>query len=405
MKYSWKLQKLGDVVEINPRKPSVLSELSGDHLVTFVPMAAVDEESGTIEKPEVRPYAEVKKGFTYFAEGDVIFAKITPCMQNGKAAIATGLKNRLGFGSTEFHVLRPIAGHILADWIWFFVRQPQFRREAVQHFRGSAGQQRVPESFLANYAIPVPSIDVQNRIVDRIKDMMERVSQVKSLRESSLDDLEILEKAVFADFVEANRSDPYPTVPLGKVLSKVQYGTSQKSSATGNGIPILRMGNIQNGSLDTGDLKFIELPDSERRKYRLSEGDILFNRTNSLELVGKAATFHELTGDWVFASYLVRLVVDRSQALPEYITAVINSRIGRDFVNRNASRAIGMVNINAKKIQGLSVPLPPVAVQQHLVEKLQTARSVTAALYSEMNAKPIEGLTQAILRKAFAGEL
>src|SRR5262249_16316483 len=163
----------------------------------------------------------------------------------------------------------------------------------------------------------------------------------------SLTELELLEAAVFADFIEANRLNPYPTVALGNVLSYVQYGTSQRANANSRGVPVLRMGNIKNGVLHLSDLNYIELPTTKLKKYRRNRGDILFNRTNSLELVGKAATFQDLPGDWVFASYLVRLVVDQTKAIPEYVTAIINSRIGREFVYRNASRAIGMVNINA----------------------------------------------------------
>src|SRR4051812_7886666 len=114
---SWVLLPIGEVAELNPRKDVTLN---GDDLVTFVPMAAVDEKSGTIRTATIRAYREVSRGFTHFRDDDVIFAKITPSMENGKAAIAKGLANGTGMGSTEFHVLRS-SGAIDPEYLWRFV--------------------------------------------------------------------------------------------------------------------------------------------------------------------------------------------------------------------------------------------------------------------------------------------
>ena len=101
----WTMARLGDVCEINPRRPRL--ELAPDAPISFIPMAAVNESGKGIAVVESRPYREVAKGYTYFQEEDVLFAKITPCMQNGKHAVARGLLGGFGFGTTEFHVLRP----------------------------------------------------------------------------------------------------------------------------------------------------------------------------------------------------------------------------------------------------------------------------------------------------------
>ena len=116
----WRWVKLGSISELNPRKSDITR--SDNELTSFIPMEAVDAEKGMISALRERPYAEVKKGYTYFEEGDVLFAKITPCMQNGKHAIARDLIGGIGFASTEFHVIRPTEG-ILAEWIHYFVRQ------------------------------------------------------------------------------------------------------------------------------------------------------------------------------------------------------------------------------------------------------------------------------------------
>ena len=126
----WRWVQIGDpaIAEINPRERS-LRDLPDDFMVSFVPMPAVDASTGTIEAPVDRPFSEVKKGFTNFRDGDVLFAKITPCMENGKAAVVRGMTNGLGFGSTEFYVIRP-TDLVLPEWIFYFVRQESYRADA-----------------------------------------------------------------------------------------------------------------------------------------------------------------------------------------------------------------------------------------------------------------------------------
>ena len=146
-------------------------------------MLAVDERPGAITKPEIRPFREVRKGYTYFAEGDVLFAKITPCMQNGKHAIAKDLLDGVGFGSTEFHVIRPGA-EITSEWVHHFIRQPVVLRAATAHFTGAVGQQRVPEAFLANLAIPLPALAEQQRIAALLSEQLVAVERARAALEA-----------------------------------------------------------------------------------------------------------------------------------------------------------------------------------------------------------------------------
>lgn len=150
----WPVKPLGhaDVCEINPRCRRGLSD---ETIVSFVPMADVDEKLGRIVGKQVKPYVEVKKGFTPFEDGDVLFAKITPCMQNGKAAIVENLHGGIGFGSTEFHVLR-VTHDVTAEYLYALVRLRGFRNQAMSAFTGSGGQQRVPADFLRQFLLPIP---------------------------------------------------------------------------------------------------------------------------------------------------------------------------------------------------------------------------------------------------------
>ena len=167
--FGWGLIPLGSVCCINPKK-SQDERLGVSMEVSFVPMTAVTEH-GAIDATITMKYDEVKTGFTYFAENDVLFAKITPCMENGKGAIARGLHNGIGFGSTEFHVLRPIKGKTNPYWIYILTAFPKFRKEAVSNMTGSAGQRRVPASFLENYRVALPTIELQERFAAFVEEI------------------------------------------------------------------------------------------------------------------------------------------------------------------------------------------------------------------------------------------
>lgn len=130
----------------------------------------MNEILGTIPASETRQYSKVAKGYTPFQNGDVLFAKITPCMQNGKSAIAENLIGGLGFGSTEFHVLRPTE-IVTAEYIFWLVRRTTFRAEAEQNFTGTGGQQRVPTSFMENHPCPIPPLPLQKEFAERVKEI------------------------------------------------------------------------------------------------------------------------------------------------------------------------------------------------------------------------------------------
>lgn len=190
---SWRTVKLGEICELNPRRPKL--DRAANTPTTFVQMSAVAENGGGIVRPETRPFGQVSKGYTFFAEGDVIFAKITPCMQNGKHAIARNLLDGIGFGSTEFHVFRP-GGEIISEWILNFLLQPSILTEATRYFTGAVGQQRVPENVLANLEIMLPPVDEQRRIISRLLKQMAEVERARSAAHAKLEAIEALPAAL-----------------------------------------------------------------------------------------------------------------------------------------------------------------------------------------------------------------
>lgn len=158
---SWEVMKLGDACEINPRQRE---KIASDATVGFLGMADISED-GLISNIQSRIYAEVSKGFTNFANSDVLLAKITPCFENGKRARVSGMEGGIGFGSTEFHVLRATS-KVLSDYIFLHVSSLKFRQSAMKNMTGSAGQKRVPTNFLKNWQISVPSLLEQQTIVE-----------------------------------------------------------------------------------------------------------------------------------------------------------------------------------------------------------------------------------------------
>ena len=192
--FGWGLVLLGSVCHINPKK-SQDTRLGSGIEVSFVPMPAVTEH-GEIDATSIKEYDEVKTGFTYFAENDVLFAKITPCMENGKGAVARGLHNGIGFGSTEFHVLRPISGKSNPYWIYTLTAFSQFREDAASNMTGSAGQRRVPASFLENYRVALPPIELQEQFAA----FVEQTEKTKLAIQQSLDKLELLKKSLMQQY-------------------------------------------------------------------------------------------------------------------------------------------------------------------------------------------------------------
>lgn len=162
---TWVTTSFSEVAEINPR--SFSREPNDDDLVSFVPMTLVKAESGKLDASQTRPWREVSKGFTRFEDGDVLFAKITPCMENGKYAIAEKLHNGLGTGSTEFHVFRSSRA-LLPRFLLYWLFQRQVRQAARMSMKGAAGQLRVPREFFIALQFQLPPRPEQDRIVAEI---------------------------------------------------------------------------------------------------------------------------------------------------------------------------------------------------------------------------------------------
>ncbi len=192
----WEKKELGEICELNPKK-SEIKDQEDNFSVSFVPMSAVDEYLQAITLLQERKLGEVRKGYTYFRNGDVLFAKITPCMENGKVAIARNLKNSIGFGTTEFHVIRA-KERVLPEWIHYIIAQPSFRDIAKTRMTGSAGQKRVLVQFLEKFKILLPPVAEQKKIVARLDSLSAKIHRLQEYQKSTASDFISLEQSILS---------------------------------------------------------------------------------------------------------------------------------------------------------------------------------------------------------------
>ncbi|HIG94297.1 MAG: type I restriction enzyme, S subunit [archaeon GW2011_AR13] len=190
LKKDFEKVKLGDICEINPKKSEIGKE-DNNLEVSFVPMADISEHSIHFKPKEIRRIKEVYKGYTYFMEGDILLAKVTPCFENGKSGICKNLKNRIGFGSSEYHVLRPTK-NILPELVYYVISSETFIKLGEKQLTGTGGLRRLPKYFVDNFKIPLPPLPLQQKfanIVEKVEKMKEKQKKTKQSSEELFDSL------------------------------------------------------------------------------------------------------------------------------------------------------------------------------------------------------------------------
>ncbi len=213
---SWEFTNLGNICHINPKKIDT-TNLDDNMEVSFIPMADVSDISGEVIGNQTRTLGEVKKGFTNFNEGDIVFAKITPCMENGKSAIIGKLKNNVGYGTTEFYVLRP--KEVLYNrYVYHLVRSKFFRDKAKSNMTGAVGQQRVPKKFMQEYEINLPSMPEQQEIVRLLDNLLSREQSTVTACEEALTTIDTLKKSILARAFRGELGTNGPTDPSAQEL-------------------------------------------------------------------------------------------------------------------------------------------------------------------------------------------
>jgi type I restriction enzyme S subunit len=391
------VKSLSEVCEINPRLPRDY-EICGSQQVSFVPMAAIDEVAGRIIDRQTRLFAEVRKGYTHFKDDDVLFAKITPCMENGKAAIARDLAGGLGFGSTEFHVLRS-RGEVVPEWVFYFVRRQRFREDAKRSFTGTAGQQRVPTTFMEAAKIPVPPLPEQRRLVD----ILSRAESVVRLRREALKKTQEIIPALFLDMFGDPATNPkeWPTQPLGEIVSLLSGGTPSKAREDfwQGDLPWVSPKDMKvselNGAIDHVSPKV--LTETNIKLVPISSVLIVVRGMILVHTVPVARTMVPLTINQDMKALVPKDSVDGCYLL--WALKVLQPQL----LNMVSTAAHGTRKLETARLEKLLIPLPLVREQLRFAERAEQIRSMESQAISALATA--ETTFQSLLHRAFAGEL
>ena len=394
---TWPLVPLERLVLLNPNDDH-LRHLSDDSLVSFVPMNAVSEDGLGIANRIVKPFVDVRRGYSTFKDNDVLFAKITPCMENGKCALATSLVNGRGFGSTEFHVLRT-GPAILPAFLHYFVSQKSFRAHARRHMRGGVGQQRVPSDFLLKELIPLPPPIEQARIVD-ILDQADRLRRLPATADAISD--RVL-PALFIKMFGNPSTNPrgWQTRPLGEITEHLTSGSRGWAKYTGTGkASFVRTQDVANGLISPRLLSLDPPPGAESERTRLTTGDVVVTITG---IVGKAAVVRDSRRQ-LYVSQHVALVRPRKSALlPEYLSAYANLPLGDTPVLARFQYGQTKPGLGFRELKTARIHTPPLRLQREFSEHAKALRRQRAS--TEGLQDSMQTLWSAILHRAFSSRL
>ena len=258
----------------------------------------------------------------------------------------------------------------------------------------------VSKSKFQNLEIPLPPLFEQKRIAS----ILDQADDIRRKARLSLAKVELLGQACFQSMFgnPATNTKDWKMVCIGDLLSEAKYGTSEKANTEGRGIPILRMGNITyDGRIDLTDIKHVELSGRDLPKYTTRRGDILFNRTNSQDLVGKTAVV-QFDQPMAIAGYLVRARTNQN-ASPAYISAYLNSAHGKTVLRNMCNNIVGMANINAQQMQKIKIAAPPVDMQLKYSRMIDEMQERSGPMREAMDYS--DALFSSLQHRAFRGEL
>ena len=412
----WAEAAIADVAEVNPGHPK---DLEDDLTVSFVPMPALSEISSKLDTEQERPFGTVRTGYTHFAEGDVLFAKITPCMENGKAAVASGLRNGLGCGSTELHVLRPRDG-MSAQYLYHFVHQESFRREAAANFTGTAGQLRVPVDFIRNALIPLAPKKEQRRIVRKLALLIEKMRS----SEERLDEIPTILKRfrqsvlaaacsgrLTADWRRTNRVPlaSWKELPASEACTSVDCGSTPDKARFQSrpGVPFLKVYNVVNQRIDfeyRPQYVSQETHSKQLKRSIVKPNDVLMNIVGPP--LGKVAIVPAKYNEWNINQALVKF-----RAGPEldywFLYYLLCSGVPYREVLEETRGSAGQSNISLSQCRNMIFSVPTLQEQQEIISQIQMMFALADRIQTRYeNAKlQVDKLTQSVLAKAFRGEL
>ena len=379
----WNRRRLRLLCDINP-PVSTLPKVSETASVAFVPMELAREGDPMFVARSVSR-TEIPNGLTPFCDGDVLMAKITPCFENGKGGIAANLESGIGFGSTEFHVLRP-GLDIDCRFLYYVTISKPFRDVGTKMMQGAAGQQRVPTEFLLDFVLPYPSRTEQATLSQFLDRANRRISRLIRAKRRQIELLNEQKQAIIHQAVTRGLDPDVPLKPsgidwLGDVPAhwdEITIRHCSESLQTGpfgsqlhaheyvsGGIPIINPSHLSGGRIVHSTDITVSPETAERlARHRLAPGDILFARRGEL---GRCGLVSDAEAGWLCGTGCIRMRPRQEVFDPEYLLLVLSS-VGVADVLRLQSVGATMDNLNTSIVGQLRIPRPSIAQQRRIVE-------------------------------------
>lgn len=388
------MHELGQLLFVNPSVS--YKHIANDDVISFVPMESIDEQNGTIVNPKTILYSNIK-GFTKFQNGDLLWAKITPCMQNGKSAIARELVNGVGCGSTEFYVLRPKSNNLLIEYIHYILRDRRILESARNSFGGSAGQQRVSSSYLKSIKIPLPPKAVQQQIVDIYTTAL-KVKQAKYEEAKSMLDninpflLEVLDIASNQQYEKKSTFSTPISNLIGQRFDVSSYKEhfemisnkypNRKLSSLVEIDPVIKFSAFNKDTIisfipmECIDEKYGEI--SEQREISISqikgytkfeEGDLLWAKITPCMQNGKSAIARHLKNGVGCGSteyYVIRPKIE--DLLIDYVYLMLRHSEVLKSAQNSFGGSAGQQRVSSQYMKSIVIPYPSKDIQQSIVD-------------------------------------
>lgn len=413
---NWRVYRLKELARMNPSKTEK-NHLPDDLEVSFVPMESIGEYGG-ISGAEAKKLLDVKQGYTYFAEGDLIVAKITPCFENYKGAIATDLVNGIGFGTTELFVLRPNERSD-SRYLFYVSISKAFRETGSKIMHGAAGQKRITVDFINNYPVALPKPEEQSQIVGFLDETLKRVDSLITKKQRLIKLLKEKRAAIIARAVTKGLNPNAPMkdsgvewigempkhwniglikqgyqVTLGKMLQP------NKRSENDFEAPYLRSANIQDGFVDTSEIKTMYFNKSEDHLL-LEEGDLLVCEGGD---VGRAAIWSNQVSNCRFQNSINRIRSKTNSV--RYLFYLLKASKRSGFIDFLCNRAT-ISHFTAEKVKGLRIVYPDMTEQLKIANYLDKETSRMNSFISKIE-KSIELLKEyrsALITAAVTGKI
>lgn len=377
----WPLVKLGKLVEKT-------SETKGG---SDIPVYSITKHAGFVsEYFKKNVHSKDQSKYKVVNEGEFAYATIH--LDEGSIGIAP----EKAAVSPMYTTFRIISADIDPQFLLRFLKSDAALAQYTILGTGSIERRKnINFEAFSRLSIPIPPLAEQQRIAG----VLNQTTSILELARQEVREIDESRSALFESLFPASN---YPVSTIGNFFSETQYGSSKKSGEAGK-YPMLRMGNLSStGSISYSDLKYLDLEEKEINKYTLRNRDILFNRTNSKELVGKTAVYYGEGDQVAYAGYLIRCRTN-DLATPEFISGFLNSRIGKAQLFQRAKAIVGMANINAKELRTLRIPSVPVAEQEKYTSVSRQLEDLRLAV--EKKIEKLEELQKSLSTRAFAGQL